>query len=283
MPSETDGRVADSSEPISTEWTFLGWRVADQQWHSPEEFLTDVARADLVCLEQPESDAVTRAATVTLIAQLVARARMSGRELRLGLPQVLRGFQPDLDRWHNGRMALPDLLDRLQPDSESSRDRDALMPWLLLAERRRLAVLALGRDPPLDTHSKTRPGASEDPADAVTLGVPAAPIDMSEATDESTLPKRGQQPHRARRRHQEFMARILAERLAEGLPAAQILVLAEPRSCDRSALPERIVQRLPSRVLGVRPWVGNADSPPELGTASPDWVMVLSPAATQPR
>ncbi len=236
------------------------------QWLPDGELLSDVglldalAQFDLVCVGERHDEALDHWAQLAVLYGLSTRAEMAGRDLALGLEMVEHTFQPELDRYFTGELALAELPDQVEWASRWGFDFALYRPLFELADSQRLPVLGLNA-PREITRAVAREGLQgldTDDRDHIPRWLDFHDEEHRRGFDAAMA----EHPHHGNREHlyaaqvvwDETMATQVAAWLAQRQPARQVVVAAGRAHCRYSAIPARVRRRLhDTRVVSVLP------------------------------
>ncbi len=249
---------ADTKDPLlGLGQSFHGQGLADQTVLTGAELLDRLATADLICFGERYAEPIDHWAELAVMFGLSERAELSGRSLGLGLQMWDVAAQPAIDRYAEGKLDEPTLLELTRWDRRWGHDYGLYRPTVALA---RAAGGFIGLDAPRSAVRVVKRHGLDglDPAEREAL--PQLDLDDPEHHDAFVAatrdrPSRRDPEHRyaARVLRDETMAQTATGWLGARRPARQLLVLAGVEHCRQPAVPSRVARRLPdARTLSVR-------------------------------
>ncbi len=235
---------------------FVGVRADGGELLSPEGLLDELARADLVCVGEDHADPLSHYAELVVLAGLVERSGMSGREVGLGLEMVARPEQSALDGYAKLELDEHEFLEESHWSERWGWDFAYYRPQLELARHRGLQLVALNAPRRL-TRAVARKGVGSLERE---LERELPELDLGDREhrawfDETMRGHPHGNPHHlyaAQVVWDETMAESAARWLGVKLPGRQLVVMAGAGHCRRDAIPGRVLRRLPARVVSVR-------------------------------
>lgn len=261
-PESTPAAPAPSADPtdplLGLGQPFHGRRLDDQTALTGAELLDQLATADLVCFGERYAEAIDHWAELAVMFGLSERAELSGRSLGLGLQMWDVAAQPAIDRYAEGKLDEPALLDQTRWHRRWGHDFGLYRPTVGLARDGGGGFIGLDAPRPIVRAVSRRGLEGLEPAEQAAL--PELDLDDPAhhaafvATDRDR-PSRHDPEHRYASRvlRDETMAQTAAEWLAARRPARQLLVLAGVEHCRRPSIPARVARRLTdARTLSVR-------------------------------
>lgn len=277
-PHETRAPVpADVVERAAA--PFIGVRADGGTLLPPEGLLDELARADLVCLGEDHSDALSHFAQLVVLTALVERSAMSGREVGLGLEMLSRTEQRALDRYSRFELDEAEFLEQSRWRERWGWDFAYYRQQLELARHHGLPLLGLNAPRPL-TRAVARHGLAALPREQEKK-LPDLDLDDREhrAWFDKTMKghPHGNPEHMyaAQVVWDESMAENAARWLGGKLPGRQLVVLAGAGHCQHNAIPKRVERRLPARVVSVRAVQREAADETKQALESFDYVMAF--------
>lgn len=268
-PPPPDDVVAQAALP------FRGLRSSDGALLGGAALMSELARADAVCIGERHDNAHDHYAQLATLDALTARRDVAGFELGLGLEMFQQDTQPVLDAYASRRIEL----DRLERDAKwAERWGFPVQYYGLQLESAReggVPLLALNARTEL-TRAVAQNGLEGlDPALAAEL----PEVELANATHRALF-DRMIEGHPGPKEDEGFSDRMYAAQvvwdetmatratawLGARAPARKLVIFAGRAHCARSAIPERIERRGPFRVVSVLPEVVSG-APPELEEA----------------
>ncbi len=255
---------------------FHGERTADGEMLGKNAFLSELGRADAICIGERHDSASDHYAQLAVLRGLIERQEVGGFDLGVGLEMFDETQQPALDRFSAGRITLEQLVTEsgyearwgfpiqyYAPQLETA--RSSKNPLLALNVQRALtrAVAEKGLDDLPPDVRKRLPELHLDSAehralfDALMEGHPephgAAPASSSKPAEGATQDDSIDRMYAAQVVWDEAMANRAAQWLLQRKPARKLLIFAGQAHCHREAIPARIERRGVTRVVSVLP------------------------------
>lgn len=236
-----------------------GLRERDREMLSTAELLDEVSTADAICVGENHPDARDHFAELTILRGIAERARMSGRELALGLEMVENAKQPVLDAYATHRIGERRFLKDSEWQKRWGYAFELYRPMLELARNDGIALFALNA--PRELVHKVGQGG----------------LDALTERERASLPEMdlGNAAHRERfddamRNHpkgkgklgdlyaaqvlwDETMANAAATWLGARSPMRQLVIFAGRGHCVHPAIPERVRRRGIERSVSIAP------------------------------
>ncbi len=287
-PSEPTRASEPPLEPdavLHAQRLYVGYRLRDRRWLERDDFISELATAQTICLGEQHDSVVDHFAELELLKRLAERQPMSGRRLALGLESIETPGQAALGRYLAGTSNESSFRQQVGFAERWGFDFALTRPLLDVARQRNLDVVALGA--PGELVKRVAAVGLDGLAADERQALPELDLDNSEhyaafnaaMTGHPASDADPENVYEAQVVRDEVMAEVTAGYLRAAHPARQLLVAAGRQHCRRDAIPQRISRRVPTRALAVTTWLGNADQAPEVDATAYDYVMVLEPSS----
>lgn len=245
---------------------FEGVRGADGALLAKEALLSELARADAICVGERHGDARDHFAQLATIRGLAERQRVAGFELGVGFEMFQRPSQHALDAFGGGRIDVQELVRASQYEKRWGLPIQFYAPQLEAARAARAELIALNARAEL-TRAIAKDGLSELAPDLkkelprLDFGSAAHRAlfeGLMEGHPEGDLDRM----YAAQVTWDETMAERTAEWLTARAPLRKLVILAGRAHCARPGIPERIERRGAFRVVSVLPEVVSGHAAP---------------------
>ncbi|HEY3235814.1 MAG TPA: ChaN family lipoprotein [Polyangiaceae bacterium] len=240
---------------------FHGLRLRDQQPLSPEELMSELGRAHLICFGEQHDNPHDHYAQWTTVNELSLRAKMAGRELGIGMEMFEARFQRQLDAYLVGKTDAAQLMEQTKYAERWGFPFAYYRPALDVAKTHGLPVLALGLSQ--ETAERAAKQGVESLSREERAGI--QDFDFQDAEHRALFDQQmkdhpksaGSLDHlyAVQVMRDEVMARTAGKWLADRHPARLLLVLAGNTHCHRSGIVRRVRRRMELKAVGVRPVV----------------------------
>lgn len=253
---------------------FRGVRMADGTELEKQAFLSELARADAICVGERHDAPHDHWAQLATIEGLAARREIVGFELGVGLEMFQHPAQPVLDAFTSGRIELDRLVRETDYEQRWGFPIQFYAPQLTAARNAGASLLALNASTEL-TRAIGREGLAALPPD---LAGELPELDLEDADHRALFDvlTEGHPGHAspddmyaAQVVWDESMATRAADWLANRAPARKLVILAGRAHCARSAIPSRIERRGPFRAISVLPEVASGNPPERSDDTAP--------------
>lgn len=265
---------------------FRGVRTSDGALLGPEALLSELARADAICVGERHDDPHDHYAQLATLRGLLERRDVGSFELALGLEMFPKPVQPVLDAFGKGKIDRDRLVSVTKYAEVWGFPIQYYAPQLESAREAGVALLALNAPREL-TRAVAKDGLDKLPSN---LAAELPELDLTSAAHRALFdrmmeghptPASGAPDPDALYAAQVVWDETMAERAATWLagraPARKLLILAGRAHCARPAIPSRVERRGRFRAVAVLPQV--VDGPaPDLGDAQ----RRLEPSAVAP-
>ncbi len=251
------------------ELPYHGFRSSDDTPLGPRDFLDELATADVVCIGEEHENPHDHFAELQVLAALLERTKMNGKELALGVEMVDRSRQPILERYRQGEIDEPELLEASEWEERWGYDFSFYRPMFEHARAHHLPLLGLNL--PHEIASKVARSGISSLSDSEAKQIPTE-IDLHnrdhrawfrEATRHHPPPTSDRDNlYTAQVLWDETMAETSARWLKGHIPGRQLVILAGNGHCRQDAIPDRLTRRLTAKLVTVRPMILDDDESP---------------------
>jgi uncharacterized iron-regulated protein len=251
------------------ELPYHGFRASDDTELAPRDFFDELAAADVVCVGEEHENPHDHYAELQVLAALLDRTKMNGKQLALGVEMVDRTRQPILERYRQGEIDEPALLAQSEWQERWGYDFSFYRPMFEHAKAHGLPLLGLNI--PQEITSKVARKGLKSLSESEEKELPAD-IDLHDAEHRAWFREATQHhPPPTSDRDNLYTAQVLwDETMAETgarwlkghVPGRQLVILAGNGHCRLDAIPGRLTRRIPAKVVSVRPMIVEEDESP---------------------
>ncbi len=244
---------------------FHGERAQDGALLGSIAFLSELSRADAICIGERHDNPSDHYAQLAVLRGLIERQEVGGYELGLGLEMFEQDQQEALDKFGSARISLDELVKQSKYEERWGYPIQFYAPQLEAAQHAKNQLIALNVSRAL-TRAVAEGGIEGLPPE-VRDDLPELDLDNPEhralfdalmaghpvTGDSNEHPDSSEHLYQAQVVWDEAMAARAAEWLRLRAPARKMVIFAGLAHCHRSAIPSRLAKRVNARVVSVLP------------------------------